>query len=365
VSEKDGADGEQPFLEDGSPTEYLEIHCGIQNKRRKFRQLRQLGQGTFSKVMLATQERIPANPTPEIEEHLDPGKLVAIKIVEHGPAGGADEQRIETSLKREVEMLKSLSHPSLVHLKACEYQESRALLVLDYCLGGDLFELASQRSDLLTPMIIQRIFAELVQAVRYLHTNWIVHRDIKLENVLVNIPAAALKALPDPRLHGTPIATLTDLGLSRRIPQPPDSPLLSTRCGSEDYAAPEILLGQPYDGRSTDAWALGVLLYALMEGRLPFDAPPGKPERSRNTHRIARCDWIWCRFGDEEGDWDAGRIGSEGFVGARWCVEGLLKKVKMGRKSLEDIEKMEWVQNGIRVDGGLRKREVNAGDEDL
>jgi len=365
VSESDGADDEQPLLEDGSPAEYLEIHCGIQNKRRKFRQLRQLGQGTFSKVMLATHARIPANPTPEIEEHLDPGKLVAIKIVEHGPAGGADEHRIDTSLKREVEMLKSLSHPSIVHLKACEYQESRALLVLDYCPGGDLFELASQRSDLVTPVTIQRIFAELVQAVRYLHTNWIVHRDIKLENILVNIPAAALKALPDPQSHSTPIATLTDLGLSRRIPQPPDSPLLTTRCGSEDYAAPEILLGQPYDGRSTDAWALGVLLYALMEGRLPFDAPPGKPERSRNTHRIARCDWIWCRFGDEEGDWDVGRVGSEGFVGARWCVEGLLKKVRMGRKSLEDIEKMEWVQNGIRVEGGLRRREIDAGDEDF
>lgn len=94
-----------------------------------------------------------------------------------------------------------------------------------------------------------------------------------------------------------------------------------------------------------------------MEGRLPFDAPPGKPERSRNTHRIARCDWIWCRFGDDEGDWE----GPAEYEGARVCVEGLLKKVRMGRKGLEDIEKLEWVKEGIKVPGGLKVREE---DED-
>lgn len=359
VGESDDADEAESYLEDGSSAEYLVIHCGMHNKRRKFRQLRQLGQGTFSKVMLATRARLPAHPTWEIEEHLDPQKLVAVKIVEQGPAGGADEQRIETGLKREVEMLKSLSHPSLIHLKACEYQPSRALLVLTYCPGGDLFEFASEKRDLLTPSMIQRIFSELVYAVRYLHANWIVHRDIKLENVLVSLRSHVLSSLHDPRPHHTPIVTLTDLGLSRRIPQPPESPLLTTRCGSEDYAAPEILLGQPYDGRQTDAWALGVLLYALMEGRLPFDTPPGKPERSRNTHRIARCDWIWCRFGDEDGDWDTSK--GSGFEGARWCVEGLLRKIRNNRKPLHEIESTDWVRDGIQVPGGLKMR---AEDED-
>lgn len=357
VISSDDADDEPADMEDGSSADYLEIHCGIQNKRRKFRQLRQLGEGTFSKVMLATRQKLSQHPTPDIERYLDPHKLVAVKIVEHGPAGGADEQRIETGLRREVEMLKSISHPSLVHLKACEYQSTRTLLVLTYCPGGDLFELASQQRDLLGPQLIQRMFSELVSAVRYLHHNWIVHRDIKLENVLVNIPRDALQVISNPTTHPTAIVTLTDLGLSRRIPDPPESPLLQTRCGSEDYAAPEILLGQPYDGRATDAWALGVLLYALMEGRLPFDTPPGKPERSRNTHRIARCDWIWCRFGDEEGDWE----GPPEYEGAKECVEGVLKKVRMGRKGLDVIEGMEWVKDGVRVEGGLRVREE---DED-
>ncbi|KAK0337563.1 hypothetical protein LTR02_012063 [Friedmanniomyces endolithicus] len=360
-SDEAEADDEPLFLEDGTACEYLEIHCGIHNKRRKFRQLRQLGQGTFSKVMLATRERVPAHITPEIEATMNPHKLVAVKIVEHGPAGGADEERIETSLKREVQMLKSISHPSLIHLKACEYQPTRALLVLTYCPGGDLFELASQKRELLTPHMVQRMFAELVSAVRYLHAHWIVHRDIKLENVLVNL--RDLQTIGEALEHSRPVITLTDLGLSRRIPEPPESPLLTTRCGSEDYAAPEILLGQAYDGRQTDGWALGVLLYALMEGRLPFDAPPGKPDRSRNTHRIARCDWMWCRFGDEDGEWDDAR--SLGFEGGREVVEGLLKKVRMGRKALDVVAEMKWVKEGIRVEGGLRVSGEDENDEAL
>jgi protein-serine/threonine kinase len=129
---------------------------------------------------------------------------------------------------------------------------------------------------------------------------------------------------------------------------------LTTRCGSEDYAAPEILLGQPYDGRSTDAWALGVLLYALMEGRLPFDPPPGKVSRSRPSHRIARCDWSWSRFGDADGEWDPEK--GKDWIGAKDCVEGLLKKVSRGRKSLHEIENMEWVKAGINVDGGITRK---------
>ncbi|KAK6435990.1 hypothetical protein LTR95_007821 [Oleoguttula sp. CCFEE 5521] len=363
VAESDDPDEDADAMdEDDDASSVFQIQCGINHRKRKFREIRELGQGTFSKVMLATSERIRSKSnSSDNERGLDPAQLVAVKVIEHGPAGGADAQRIEIGLKREIEMLKSISHPSLVQLKACEYQSTRTLLVLTYCPGGDLFDLASANREVLAAPIVHRIFSELVSAVRYLHVNWIVHRDIKLENVLVNLTPDQLRNIPDPLTHPTPIVTLTDLGLSRRIPTPPESPLLTTRCGSEDYAAPEILLGQPYDGRLTDAWALGVLLYALMEGRLPFDAPPGKPERSRNTHRIARCDWIWCRFGDQGGDWDASR--GEGWEGAGLCVESLLKKVRMGRKPLEDVEAMQWVQDGIQVEGGLKVRgdEVDGG----
>ncbi|KAG9201393.1 hypothetical protein G6514_005765 [Epicoccum nigrum] len=344
---------EEDIIAEDDDTKYITVRQGTQMKKKLWRPVRQLGQGTFSKVYLATCERTAAKD-PLDEKSLDLRKLVAIKIVEHGPAGGADEERVELSLKREVEMLRSVSHPSLVRLRAFDHNEAQALLVLTYCPGGDLFDVASDHRDVLSRDVVQRVFAEMVSAVRYLHDKLIVHRDIKLENILLNVPVSSVPLLKNPQSHPYPIATLTDLGLSRRIPAPPESPLLTTRCGSEDYAAPEILLGQPYDGRQTDAWALGVLLYALMEGRLPFDPPPGKPARSRAAHRIARCDWSWVKFGDDDGEWDPEK-GKE-WAGARECVEGLLKKVSRGRKSLEDIQNMNWVKEGIQVEGGLKTR---------
>ncbi|MCV5137768.1 hypothetical protein OFB61_24440, partial [Escherichia coli] len=89
-------------------------------------------------------------------------------------------------------------------------------------------------------------------------------------------------------------------GLSRRVA---DDEKLETRCGSDDYAAPEVIMGQPYDGRATDAWSLGVLLYALLEGRLPFAPPLGAGDsamqmrmRSPTSHRIARGEWRWIEY---------------------------------------------------------------------
>lgn len=174
-------------------------------------------------------------------------------------------------------------------------------------------------------------------------------------DVLLNIPVEVHNDVPDWQTLDRAVVTLTDLGLSRTIPKPPESPLLETRCGSEDYAAPEILMGQPYDGRQTDAWALGVLLYALMEGRLPFDPAPGARGdpatlRARTPHRIARCEWQWVRYGDEDGDWDDSK--GKDLKEACVCVDDLLKRVTR-RKPLADIRERPWVRDGIRVDGGL------------
>ncbi|KAF9401645.1 hypothetical protein BGZ94_005152 [Podila epigama] len=98
--------------------------------------------------------------------------------------------------------------------------------------------------------------------------------------VLPSINSSPTNVLLEPR-NGTPLrpkVKLTDFGLAKVIE--PNAPLLTTRCGSEDYAAPEIILGQPYDGRQADIWSLGVLLYALLVGFLPFNMRPGMSRKS-------------------------------------------------------------------------------------
>ena len=172
-------------------------HMVQSGQLRRWYAIRELGRGTFSTVMLATDEEIGNLDStynhPGSEESVNPRSLVAIKICEQGPAGGADEKKIETSIKREMEIMRTINHPSLVHLLAVNTIERRTFLVLNYCPGGDLFELANSDLGILTPSLIRRMFAELVSAVRHLHEQYIVHRDIKLESRSLDIVPTALK----------------------------------------------------------------------------------------------------------------------------------------------------------------------------
>lgn len=328
--------------------------------QRSWREIRTLGRGTFSRVVLAAREAIidhnygntsvQSSSTAAFHNStsmLENDELVAIKIVEITSAGGASRDRIESGLQREHAILRSLNHPAVIRLLASNFPlpkenpSSRVLLVLPYCRGGDLFDLASRHRHLITPQSVKRLFAELASAVKYLHYNNIVHRDVKLENVLLTLPPSTLVTISCPNTFPTALTRLTDFGLSREID--PEKPLLTTRCGSEDYAAPEIIMGQSYDGRLTDAWSLGVLLYALIEGRFPFDPLQPSSGKSRVKHRIARVDWTWVKSNksthdDIRGEW----------AGAKEIVEGCLRR-KEGRMTLEDICNHSWVKDGVQI----------------
>lgn len=186
-SSRDSSDGSCKQGEEGY--EYFKACSRSDKKKRRWRCLGLLGRGTFSRVMLATSQIAPSVDAPEIPSgsladcRLDRKTLVAVKVCEHGPRGGASEDRVEMSLKRELEVMQGIHHPSLVDLKAWSIEPTRAILVMSYCPGGDLFDVATAHRSLLKPSLVARMFAELVAAVKYLHERNIVHRDIKLESM--------------------------------------------------------------------------------------------------------------------------------------------------------------------------------------
>lgn len=333
--------------------------------------MRSLGRGAFSKVILAE----PFDSTETFQLSLLPERL-AIKVVNLDATPDAPADRITSSARRELDILKKISHPSITRLLAYKQLPDKYLFGLQFSKGGDLFDFASKHRDLLTPPLVKKIFRELTLAVQYLHESMhVVHRDLKLESlpplasrltidILLNYPT---EELSHPTTLVSPIINLTDLGLSRSFD--PNSPLLTTRCGSTDYAAPEIMLGQPYDGRSTDSWALGVILYCLLEYRLPFDPPPDARRPGKVAHRIAMGQWKWYRLARERRTKSVtdvevakditvlpggivGKAEGEGaFIrgGGVWeggmeIVEGLLRRKSETRWGIGDILKSSWLE---------------------
>ncbi|KAH9961053.1 kinase-like domain-containing protein [Russula dissimulans] len=297
--------------------------------------VRQIGQGAFSLVWLA-----------RVSQGERRGTLVAVKMIPR--AGDHDDPVMRKAARgeratflREVDVLHYLTpaRASLPLLFASFTQRTHHVLVLEYVAGGELLDVVNsdEQHAQLSETLLRRIWRELVSAVEWIHARLVVHRDIKLENILLT--SNPFIAAPT---EGNPLIKLTDFGLARKIDA--DDPWLSTRCGSESYAAPELLVAshtdehalpalsrapsdargayigtvsaaasQPklriartpgtYDGRETDAWALGVVLYALVTRALPFDPPaaldtPPKDaemERARRRWllRVVRGEWSW------------------------------------------------------------------------
>ncbi|KAJ7184470.1 kinase-like protein [Mycena filopes] len=219
---------------------------------------------------------------------LNATRLVALKMTARSaftqPCSGREEalqrDRTRVSFVREVEVLRHISHPNITTLLTHLTTPSYHVLVLPYLPGGDLLGLVNsdEAHNSLTEHLLRRMWCELCKAVGWMHGVGLVHRDVKLENILLTTPFPLTGTLPS-----GPLIKLTDFGLSRFIDT--TAPLLSTRCGSEAYASPELVIsGRRYDARETDAWACGVVLYALCARRLPF----GEGAAGTGAGRIGR-----------------------------------------------------------------------------
>lgn len=197
--------------------------------------LETIGSGGFAKVKLGI--------------HVVTGEKVAIKIM-NKRALGDDLPRV----KLEIAALKDLSHQHICKLYQVIETETRIYLVLEYCPGGELFDYIVEK-ERISEKEARRFFRQIVSAVAYVHHCGYAHRDLKPENFLLD---------EDQNIK------LIDFGLCAK-PKGGMAAHLQTCCGSPAYAAPELITGQEYSGASVDVWSMGVLLYALLCGSLPFD----------------------------------------------------------------------------------------------
>lgn len=195
-------------------------------------------------------------------KNLKTGERVAVKIIYKNKIKNND---ILSIIKSESTILKMVSHENIIRLHFSYETEGEIYIITDEYSNGDLYKYFNY--DRFTPKRAFHIFFQMCKAVRYLHSLGIVHRDIKLENILV----------------GEDKFVLCDFGFStiRR-----NKRLLTEFPGTLFYAAPEIIDGEPYRGFPADIWSLGVLLYLLIEGDFPFTGNKEKIRRLVNEPLI-------------------------------------------------------------------------------
>ncbi|CAG8530915.1 6631_t:CDS:2 [Diversispora eburnea] len=285
--------------------------------------LKTIGSGAFSEVKLAV--------------NLNTGEKVAIKMI--STKGIHDSDRLKTGVWREVELLKFIEHPNIVKLIDTIETPKHLCLILEYVPGGELFDFINDHFDKLTEDIAKDIFLQLVNVINYLHDVNIVHRDLKLENILLEIPYPSFNS-SSPSSNSSsnssslsnswkPIVKLTDFGLAKFLDK--NSPFSTTRCGSEEYAAPELIQVQPYDGRKTDIWSLGIILYTLLMGYLPFNQERGQ-SRKQFLSKIVRADFNFPKSSD---------VSEE----AKDLVKKILVSLPSKRPNLDEIRKHPWLNS--------------------
>ncbi|XP_078147727.1 serine/threonine-protein kinase MARK2 isoform X4 [Centroberyx gerrardi] len=209
-----------------------------------YRLLKTIGKGNFAKVKLA--------------RHVLTGKEVAVKIIDKTQLNSSSLQK----LFREVRIMKLLNHPNIVKLFEVIETEKTLYLVMEYASGGEVFDYLVAHGRMKEKEARAK-FRQIVSAVQYCHQKCIVHRDLKAENLLLDA---------DMNIK------IADFGFSNEFTL---GNKLDTFCGSPPYAAPELFQGKKYDGPEVDVWSLGVILYTLVSGSLPFDGQNLKELRER------------------------------------------------------------------------------------
>ena len=194
-----------------------------------------IGSGTFSTVKLGT--------------HRITQKKVAIKILDKNKIESRDDLE---RIIREMQILTEMHNPFVIKVYKIYEDKNDFLIIMEYCEGGELFNYIVKKKRL-SEEEASYFFFQLINGIEYIHSKGIAHRDLKPENLL---------------LSKNKILKIIDFGLSNFYD---GTKRLQTPCGSPCYASPEMVKGKRYDGFNIDIWAIGVILFAMLCGYLPFE----------------------------------------------------------------------------------------------
>ncbi|KAG8947666.1 hypothetical protein FRC04_010600 [Tulasnella sp. 424] len=208
-----------------------------------------IGKGSSGRVRLA--------------RHNQTGKLAAVKIIPKNimfssrmsiSNASAKHEKLMLGIRREIVIMKLIDHPNIMSLYDVFEADNELYLLLEYIEGGELFDFLVSKGRLAPPEAL-KYFREIIYGVDYCHRFNIAHRDLKPENLL---------------LDSHKNIKIADFGMAAMEIA---NGMLETSCGSPHYASPEIVAGKAYHGSASDIWSCGVVLFALLVGRLPFDDP--------------------------------------------------------------------------------------------
>lgn len=222
----------------------------IMHESDRYELVRDIGSGNFGVARLMR------------DKHTN--QLVAVKYIERG-------DKIDENVRREIINHRSLRHPNIVRFKEVILTPTHLAIVMEYASGGELFERICNAGRF-SEDEARFFFQQLISGVSYCHAMQVCHRDLKLENTL-------LDGSPAPRLK------ICDFGYSKSsvLHSQPKSTV-----GTPAYIAPEVLLKKEYDGKIADVWSCGVTLYVMLVGAYPFEDPE-EPKNFRKTiHRILK-----------------------------------------------------------------------------
>lgn len=199
----------------------------------KYKIIKIIGTGAFSVVALVT--------------NISSNQLFACKICSRK---SLTENNLFDRFEREVRTMQTLNHPNIVRLYDVVYEDNLIYLIMEYCQHGELFQFIIDQQKV-PEYLAKNIFKQLLDAIAYIHSKSVAHRDIKPENIL---------------LDEDNNAKIADFGLCHPI----TNKLLETPCGSPFYAPPEVIANEQYDGKASDVWSLGVVLFTMVTGSLPW-----------------------------------------------------------------------------------------------